>query len=157
MLSHFKLSKGLWGEVLNTTVHLINHSLSHALDGDILERVWKGKNISYDHLRVFGCRIFVHIPKYKRSKLDSKTKECIFLGYENGEFGYRLWDSIEKKLVSSQDMVFFEQKTIENVQNLDKAKIASRNFIDLTPISTNNLNTETNQPSLSHLTKPNDP
>jgi hypothetical protein len=45
---------------------------------------------SYDHLRVFGCRAFVHIPKDERSKLDSKTKECIFLGYGNGQFGYRL-------------------------------------------------------------------
>jgi hypothetical protein len=31
-----------------------------------------------------------------------------------------------------------------NVQNLDKDKISSRNFIDLTPISTNNLNAEIN-------------
>jgi hypothetical protein len=45
MLSYSKLSKGFWGEVLNTTVHLINSSPSHALDGDISERVWKGKDI----------------------------------------------------------------------------------------------------------------
>jgi hypothetical protein len=54
------------------------------------KRVWKGKDISYDHLRVFGCRAFVHIPKDERSKVDSKIKECIFLEYENGKFGYRL-------------------------------------------------------------------
>jgi hypothetical protein len=42
-------------------------------------------------------------------------------------------------------------------KNLDKAKISSRNFIDLNSISTNNLNTETNQPSLNHLTESNDP
>jgi hypothetical protein len=59
--------------------------------------------------------------------------------------------------VMNRDMKFFEQETIENVQNLDKAKTFSRNFIDLTPISTNNLNIETNQPSSSHLTEPNDP
>jgi hypothetical protein len=59
MLSHSKLSKGFWGETLNMAVHLINRSPSHALDGDIPERVWKGKDISYDHLRVFGCMIFV--------------------------------------------------------------------------------------------------
>jgi hypothetical protein len=37
------------------------------------------------------------------------------MGYENGEFGYKLWDPIEKKLVRSRDMVFFEQETVENV------------------------------------------
>jgi hypothetical protein len=75
---------------LNTAVHLINRSPSHALDGDISESIWKGKDVSYDHLRVFGCRAFVHIPNDERSKLDSKINECIFLGYENGEFGYML-------------------------------------------------------------------
>jgi hypothetical protein len=58
----------------------------------------------------------VHILKDERSKLDSKTNECIFLGNENGEFGYRLlWDPIENKLVRSRDVVLFEQKIIENV------------------------------------------
>jgi hypothetical protein len=108
MLSHSKLSKDFWGEALNTVVHLINLSPSHALDGDIPKRVWKDKDISYDHLRVFSCRTFVHIPNDERSKLDSKTKECIFLGYGNDKFGYRLWDPIEKKLMRSRDMVFFE-------------------------------------------------
>jgi hypothetical protein len=75
MLSHFKISKGFWGEALNTAVHLINRSPSHALD------------VSYDHLRVFGCRNFVHISKDKRLKFDSNTNECIFLGYENDELG----------------------------------------------------------------------
>jgi hypothetical protein len=135
MFSHSKLSKGFWSEALNMALHLINRSPSHVLDGDISIRVWKGKDIFYDHLRVFGCRIFVHMHKDERSKLDSKTKECIFLGYENGEFGYKLWDPIEKKLVRSRDVVFFEQEIIDNVQNLDKAKTSSRNFTDLTLIS----------------------
>lgn len=54
--------------------------------------------MSYDHLRVFGCRAFVHIPKDERSKLDDKSKQCIFLGYAHSEFGYRLWDPIDKKI-----------------------------------------------------------
>jgi hypothetical protein len=53
--------------------------------------------------------------------------------------------------------MFFEQEIIENLQNIDKTKTTSRIFIDLTPISTNSLNTETNKPSSSHLTEPNDP
>jgi hypothetical protein len=52
--------------------------------------------VYYDHLRLFGCKAFVHILKDERSTLDSKTKKCIFLGYENGEFGYKLWDPVEK-------------------------------------------------------------
>jgi hypothetical protein len=39
MISHSKLSKGFWGETLNTTVHLINRSHLHALDDDIPEMI----------------------------------------------------------------------------------------------------------------------
>nr|GFA75333.1 retrovirus-related Pol polyprotein from transposon TNT 1-94 [Tanacetum cinerariifolium] len=36
--------------------------------------VWSGKDVSYSHLRVFGCKASVHIPKDERSKLDVKNK-----------------------------------------------------------------------------------
>lgn len=32
-----------------------------------------GKDVSYDHLRVFGCRAFFHIPKDERSKMTSQN------------------------------------------------------------------------------------
>jgi hypothetical protein len=71
----------------------------------VIRRKWFEKiKMSYNHLRMFDYRIFVHIAKDERSKFDNKTNEYIFLGYENGEFGYRLWDLIEKKLVKSRDV-----------------------------------------------------
>ncbi|CAL9003904.1 unnamed protein product [Prunus brigantina] len=89
MLSHVKLPKSFWGEALMTAVDLINLSPSAPLNGDVPNKFWSGKDVSYNHLKVFGCRAFVHIPKYERSKLDAKSKECIFVGYANEEFGYR--------------------------------------------------------------------
>ena len=90
MLSYAKLPKSFWGEAMRATVGLINLSPSYSLEGDILERVWIGKFVSFEHLRVFGHKTFVHVPRDERSKLDNKTKRCIFLGYSNEEFGYRL-------------------------------------------------------------------
>ena len=80
MLSDAKLLKSFLVEAMRTTADLINHSPSAPLDGNVPERVWTEKNVSYKHLRVFGCRAYVHICKDKRSKLDDKAKECIFLG-----------------------------------------------------------------------------
>ena len=94
MLSHSRLPKSFWGEAMRTAVDLINLSPSVPLNGDVPDRVWTGKEVSYAHLRVFGCRAFVHIPKDERSKLDDKAKSCIFLGYGHEEFGYRLRDSV---------------------------------------------------------------
>lgn len=46
--------------------------------------------MNYSHLRVFGCKVFVHVPKEQRVKLDVRVVECIFLGYGDEQFGYRL-------------------------------------------------------------------
>ena len=98
MLSHSKLPKSFWGEVMRTSIDLINLSPSVPLKGDVPERAWTEKDVSYDNLRVFGCKAFVHIPKDERSKLDVKAKPCIFLGYGHAEFGYRLWDPLSRKM-----------------------------------------------------------
>ncbi|OMO94318.1 Retrotransposon gag protein [Corchorus capsularis] len=59
-------------------------SPSTPLGFDIPEKVWSGKDPSYAHLKVFGCKAFLHVPKEQRSKLDSKATPCIFVGY--GDF-----------------------------------------------------------------------
>ena len=40
--------------------------------------------------------------------MDSKSRKCIFLGFEKGVKGYRLWDLISKKTVISKDVIFDE-------------------------------------------------
>ena len=57
---------------------MINLSPVAPLEKDILERFWTRKDVSYSHLRVFGCKAFVHVPKDQRTKLDDKTISCFF-------------------------------------------------------------------------------
>ena len=99
MLSHAKLPRSFWGEAMRTAVDLINLSPLAPLLSDVPQRVWTWKDVTYDHLKVFDCQTSVHIPKDERSKLDDKAKQCIFLGYGHDEFGYRLWDPVDKKIV----------------------------------------------------------
>mgnify|MGYP000005149933 CR=1 FL=1 len=63
MLAHAKLLKIYWVNALMTVVYIINRSPSIPLEGDIPQRVWSGKEVSYRHLRVFGCLAYVHIAK----------------------------------------------------------------------------------------------
>ena len=51
---------------MRISIDFIKISPSVSLKDDVLKRVWTGKDVSYDHLRVFGCREFVHIPKDER-------------------------------------------------------------------------------------------
>ncbi|PKI65872.1 hypothetical protein CRG98_013735 [Punica granatum] len=134
MLSQAKLSKSFWGEAMRSAVDLINLTPSVTLDGDVPQQVWTGKKISYKHLRVFGCRASVHIPRDERSKLDAKAKQCIFLGYAYEEIEYRFWDPDSKKIIRSMDVVFFEDQTIEDLQKLEKAKVGNPHEISI-PVS----------------------
>ena len=90
MLRMANLPKSFWGEVVVTACYLINRSPLVPLGFDIPERVWTGKDVSYSYLKVFECKAFVHVPKEQRSKLDSKSTPCIFVGYGDVEFGYKL-------------------------------------------------------------------
>ena len=69
---------------------------------------------SYRHLKVFGCHAYVHVQKDKWVKLKPKTCSCIFLGYRDDKFGYRIWDLATKKFIRCRDKVFMEEKTIIN-------------------------------------------
>jgi hypothetical protein len=55
-------------------MYVLKLSPSVPLAGDIPQRVWSGKEVSYKKLKVFGCKAFGHIPRDERYKLDSKTK-----------------------------------------------------------------------------------
>ncbi|CAH9138620.1 unnamed protein product [Cuscuta epithymum] len=134
LLSHAGLPNSFWGEALNTTVHVINLTPCVHLSFDVPDRVWSGKDVSYRHLRVFGCKAFVHIPKDERSKLDVKSKPCVFLGYVQDEFGYRLYDPVHKKLIRSRDVVFVEDQTLKDTEKKDTVPQHNDDVTDLDPV-----------------------
>ncbi|PKI37236.1 hypothetical protein CRG98_042388 [Punica granatum] len=109
------------------------NGLAKRMNRTIVEEfvVWTSKKVSYKHLRIFGCRAFVHIPRDERSKFNAKAKQCIFLGYAHEEFGYRFWDPDNKKIIRSRDVVFFEDQTIEDLQKLEKARVSSPHEISI--------------------------
>lgn len=83
MLSNTNLGKEFWVEACNTIVYLINQSPSSRLDFGIPEEEFLGKRISYSHIWVFGCEAYVHVPKEKRMKLDSRSQKGISMGYSS--------------------------------------------------------------------------
>jgi hypothetical protein len=71
------------------------------LDDKTPHKVWNGNTPSLEHLRVFSCDDYVHVPKENRSKLDNKFEKCIFMGYKDGVKGYKLWNPKTKNIVYS--------------------------------------------------------
>lgn len=79
-----------------------------SLNGDVPNRVWSGINVPYDYLTVFECKSFMPILKDKRSKIEVKTRQCIFIGFGQDEVGYCLNNAVEKKIIWSHGIIFFK-------------------------------------------------
>ena len=52
--------------------------------------------------------VCAHIPKDERAKFDSKTQNCVMLGYGNVTKGYRLYDVAQKKIIHRHVVRFNE-------------------------------------------------
>ena len=114
------LAKNFWAEAVNMACFLINRSPRARLDGRVSEEVWIGSEVDYSSLRVFGCPAYVHVSSDERSKLDAKSKQCVFLGYQKGVKGFKLWDPKANKIVISRDVVFDEKAMLQRTQEEQK-------------------------------------
>jgi hypothetical protein len=64
------------------TTMYVQKKLSHsALGFKTLEEMFSGKKPEVSHPKIFGCPVFVHISKERRTKLDRSGKKGIFVGY----------------------------------------------------------------------------
>jgi len=67
--------------------------------------------------------------------LDSKTKQCIFLGYSHDEFGYRLWDPKKKQVIRSRDVIFLKDQTVDNIKDDNDPQSFLNGLVDLDQVS----------------------
>lgn len=104
--------KHLWPFATSTATIVSNILPSGAIDDAIPDELWSGRPVTYDHLRVFGCKARVHIPDGKRKSLDDKTKECIFIGYcmDSSKRCYKFWDPKTRRVIRSLHAKFFEDQ-----------------------------------------------
>ena len=67
--------------------------------------------------------------------LDNKVTPCIFVGYGDAEFGYKLWYLEKKKMIRSRDVVFHENENLGDLKKTEKTKDAIVGIPDFTPTS----------------------
>ena len=89
MLSNSGLNRRFWAKAASTACYLINRSPSIPLDKKTPIEVWYGSPADYSQLRVFGCTAYAHVDN---GKLEPRATKCIFLGYQPGVKGYKLWN-----------------------------------------------------------------
>ena len=72
------------------------------------EEAFIGEKPEIGHLRIFGCPVYVHVPREKRTKLDPSGRKGIFVGYSDSAKAYRIYISRQKKIELSRDVTFEE-------------------------------------------------
>ena len=103
MLKDKSLPLKLWGEAINTCVYVLNRSSTKSLQGKMPYEMWSGKKPKLIHLRIFGSIVHVKTPG-ALGKLEDRSKEMMFVGYERGTKGYRCFNPTTHKVHLSRDV-----------------------------------------------------
>ena len=53
----------LWEKVASITMYVQNRTPHRVLENKTPEEVFSGKKPEVSHLRIFGCPVYIHIPK----------------------------------------------------------------------------------------------
>ena len=56
------------------------------------------------HLRIFGCLVYINVPKKKKTKLEPSGKKGIFVGYSEYLKGYRIYIPGSRQIEVSRDV-----------------------------------------------------
>ena len=114
MLRDQDIPMDLWEKATRTAVYVQNRTPHKVLEKKTPEEVFSGKKPKVSHLRIFGCPVYIHIPKEKRTKLDPFGKKGIFVGYSEISKAYRIYFPGFKKIDNSRDITFDKDSALTN-------------------------------------------
>jgi transposase InsO family protein len=113
MMSRASLPISFWGYALETAAHMLNLLPTKKVSKTPHE-MWFGKPPSLEHIKVWGCEVFVR--RDTSDKLSARSEKCFFVGYPEKSFGYSFYrpsDNVvfvarrgffrEKELISKED------------------------------------------------------
>ena len=80
----------IWAEASRIVVYVHNRTPHKVIENKTSEEVFCSKKPEISHLKIFGCPVYIHIPKEKRTKLDPSGRKGIFVGYNETSKEYRI-------------------------------------------------------------------
>jgi hypothetical protein len=113
MIHDRNLPMHLWAKATRTTVYVQNKLSHSALGFKTPEEMFSGKKLGVSHLKIFGCPLFVHIPKEKRTKLDPLGKKGIFVGYSEVSKAFRIYIPGYHHIEINKDVTFDEDVVLK--------------------------------------------
>jgi hypothetical protein len=74
-----------------TVVYVQNISPHQILKNMTPEEAFTGVKPKVGHFRIFGCPVYFHVPKEKRTKLDPSDRKGTFVGYSESSKAYWIY------------------------------------------------------------------
>ncbi len=109
MLSHAELSVGYWEFAMGSAVHVFNKTPRRSGTSLSPLEAITGKAPSLDHLRVFGCPTFAHIPAGRRTKMQAPSRKGVFVGYTPNSQAWMVYYPASRTVLSSRSVTFDEE------------------------------------------------
>lgn len=97
-----------WGECVLAATHLIDRTPTIANNGITLYEMLYGKPPRYEHLRIFGCLCYVKNSLRQYDKFAPRAERCIFVGYPQGQRGWKVYNLETREFFVSHDVIFYE-------------------------------------------------
>jgi len=112
-------------------VYLINCMPSHTLHNSTpFTNLFKAEP-TYSTLRFFGYACYPLLHPYNKHKLEFRSKQCIFIGYNSNHKGYRCMDPTTSRVYLSRNVVFDE--TLFPTQEKATASLLSTKELSSSP------------------------
>jgi hypothetical protein len=99
----------LWAKASMTIVYVQNKSPHKILKNITPEEAFVGVKPEVGHFRIFGCPVYIHVPKEKRSKLEPFVRKGTFVGYSESSKSYRIYISGQRQIEVSRNVYFEEE------------------------------------------------
>jgi hypothetical protein len=99
----------LWAEASMKAMYVQNRSPHQILKNMTLEEAFTEVKPEVGHFRIFGCPVYFHIPKEKRTKLDPSSRKGTFVGYNESSKAYRIYIPGQRQIEVSRDVIFEEE------------------------------------------------
>jgi hypothetical protein len=77
-------------------VYVHNRSLHKTLRNMMPEEAFTKVKPEVGHFRIFGCPVYIHVPKEKRIKVDPSDKKGTFLGYNKSSKAYQIYILVQR-------------------------------------------------------------
>jgi hypothetical protein len=119
MLKTKNLLFSLWAEIVKIVEYLKNRSSYSANLNNIISYEMLNDKSSYlEHLRIIEFRIWIHILKKKRKKLNNQSWQSVLIDYERTN-QYRVYDLCIDKIHVNKDVGIDETSLYEKIKTMN--------------------------------------